>query len=84
MKNAPFFNLKVVFQSRKRLSTLFTFKDKINKMLPSNLVYKFKCNIRNDIYYGKTKKHFRVGVCEHLRIKPLTGKKLKSLKESDF
>ena len=37
-KNSPVFNLKVVFQLKKKLSTLFTFKDKINKMLHSNLV----------------------------------------------
>ena len=61
-KNAPVFNLKVVFQSRKRFSTLFTFKDKINKMLHSNLVYKFQCNISNDTYYGKTKCHFKVSI----------------------
>ena len=77
-KNAPVFNLKVVFQSRKRLYTLFTFKDNINKMLHSNLVYKFKCNICNDIYYGKTKRHFKVRACEHLGIKPLIRKKVKS------
>ena len=54
-KNASVFNLKVLFQSRKRLSTLFTFKDEIKKMLHSNLVYEFKCDICNDIYYGKNK-----------------------------
>ena len=62
-KNTPVLNLKVVFQPRKQLSMLF--KDKINKMLHSNLVYKFKCNICNDIYYGKTKYHFKVRACEH-------------------
>ena len=51
-------------------------------MLHSNLVYKFKCNICNGIYYGKTKRHFKVRACEHLGITPLTGKKGKSLKES--
>ena len=55
-RNAPVFNLKVVFRSRKQLSTLFTFKDKINEMLHSNLLYKFKFNICNDIYYSKTKR----------------------------
>ena len=44
-KKAPVFNLKVVFQPRKRLSTLFTFKYNTNKMLHSNLLYKFKFNI---------------------------------------
>ena len=83
-KNAPVFNLKVVFQSKKtqQISTLFTFKDKINKMLHSNQVYKFQCNICNDIYYGKTKRHFKVWASEHLGITPLTGKKVKSSKES--
>ena len=51
-------------------------------MLHSNLVHKFKCNICNDIYYGKTKRHFNVRACEHLGITPLTGKKVKSPKES--
>ena len=63
-----------------RFSVLFTFKDKINKMLHSTLVYKFKCNICNDIYYGKTKRHFKVRACEHLGITPLTGKKVKKPK----
>ena len=52
-KHALIFNLKAVFQLRQRLSTLFTLKDKISKMLLSNLVYKFKCNICNDNYYVK-------------------------------
>ena len=51
-------------------------------MLHSNLVYKFKCNIYSDIYYGKTKCHFKVIACKHLGITPLTGKKVKSPKES--
>ena len=51
-------------------------------MLHSNLVYKFKCNICNYIYYGKTKRHFKVRACEHLGTTPLTGKKVKSPKES--
>ena len=51
-------------------------------MLRSNLVYKFKCNVCNDIYYVKTKQHFKVKACEHLGIMPLIGKKVKSPKES--
>ena len=50
-------------------------------MLQSNLVYKFKCDICNDIYYGKTKWHFKVRACEHLGITTLTKKKVKSPKE---
>ena len=51
-------------------------------MLHSNLVYKFKCTICNDICYGKTKRHFKVRACEHLGIMPLTKKKVKIPKES--
>ena len=51
-------------------------------MLHSNLVYKFKCNICNDIYYGKTIRHFKVRACEHLGTTPLTGKKVRSPKET--
>ena len=81
-KNAQVFILKVAFQSKNRLSTLFSFNDKINKVLHSNLVYKVKCNICNDIYYGKAKLHFKIRTCEYLGITPLNGKKVKSTKES--
>ena len=74
--------MKVIFQSRKRLSTLLTFKDKINKIPHSNLAYKFKCNICNDIYYDKTKRHFKVRAFDQLGITPLTDRKVKYLKES--
>ena len=49
-KNAAVLILNVVFQSKTRLSRLFTFKDKIQKILHSNLVYRFECNICNDNY----------------------------------
>ena len=51
------------------------------KIKSSNLVCKFNCNICNDIYNGKTKRHFIVRACEHLGITPLTGKKMKSPKK---
>ena len=51
-------------------------------MLHSNLIYNFKCNNCNDIYYGITKCQFEVRACEHLGITPLIGKKVKSPKES--
>ena len=40
-KNSSVFTLRVIFQSRIRLSTLFTFKDKNNKILHSNLLVIF-------------------------------------------
>ena len=70
-------NLKIVFTSPVRVKTFFTFKDKLPKMLLSGLVYKYKCGGCNATYYGKTKRHFKVQICEHLGISHLTGKKVK-------
>ena len=50
-------------------------------MLLSNLVYKFKCNMWNDSYYGKTKQHFKVSLWE-LEYHALKWEKGKSTKES--
>ena len=54
-KNAPMFNLNGV-------------KDKISRAVHFNLVYKFKCNIFSDTYYGKIIIYFEVRTCEHLGI----------------
>ena len=46
-------------------------------MLLSRLVYECKRGRCNATYYGKTKRHFTVRICEHLDISRLTGKKVK-------
>ena len=46
-------------------------------MLLSGLVYQYKCGGCNATYYGKTKRHFKVRICEHLGISHLTEKKVK-------
>ena len=46
-------------------------------MLLSGLVYKYKCGGCNATYYGKSKCHFKVRICEHLGISHHTGKKVK-------
>ena len=70
-------NLKIVFTSPVRVKSFFTFKDKLPKMLLSGLVYQYRCGGCNATYYGKTKRHFKVQICEHLGISHLTGKKVK-------
>ena len=73
----PYCNLKVIFRSTKRLSNCFSFKDRLPNLLCSGLVYKFSCSDCNVTYYGKTIRHFKVRMSEHLGISPLTGKKTK-------
>ena len=70
-------NLRIVFQAKCKLINFFTFKDKISVFLCSGIVYKFKCGGCNTTYYGKTKHHFKVRMCEHLGVSALTGKRVK-------
>ena len=68
-------NLKIIFTSPVRVKIFFTFKDKLPKMLLSGFVYQYKCGGCNATYYGKTKRHFKVRICEYLGISHLTEKK---------
>ena len=78
MKNKlSYCNIRFVFQTKCKISNFFTFKDKIPSFLRSGIVYKFQCGSCNATYYGKTKRHFKVRMCEHLGISALTGKRVK-------
>ena len=43
----------------------------------SKVIYKFKCNICNDVFIGETKRHFLVREYKHLGKSILTEKNLK-------
>ena len=78
MKNKlPHCNAQFVFQTKCKINNFFTSKDKIPSVLRSGIVYKFQCGSCNATYYGKTKRHFKVRMCEHLGISALTGKRVK-------
>ena len=53
-KSLPQCNIKVIFQSKNRLSSFFKFKDSIPLHLRSHLIYKFQCSNCNITYYGET------------------------------
>ena len=73
--------LNVVFRSSNRIRNAFWFKDQIPKYMNLKVIYKFKCNIYNDVYIGETKSHFLVRAYEHLGKSILTEKNLKYLKK---
>ena len=77
----PYCSLKVVCQSRSRISNLFSFKESVNTKLSSHIIYKFMCSCCNATY-GQTQRHFFVRACEDLAITPLTGKFVKTPKKS--
>ena len=81
-KTLPQCNLKVIFQSKNRLSNLFRFKDSIPKELRSHIVYKFLCSNCNITYYGETERHLNVRSGEHLSLSALTGKRVNNDKKS--
>ena len=51
-------------------------------MLHSHLDYKFNCSICNYIYFGKSRRHFKVRTFGHLELTSLTWKKVKIPKKS--
>ena len=67
-KMLPQCNIKVIFQSKNRLSNLFRFKDSITKELHSHIVYKFLCSNCNITCYGETERHLNVRSGEHLSL----------------
>ena len=58
--------LQIIFSSKNRLGDHFRFKDKIPLECRSFILYKFLCNKCNLVYYGKTFRHYKVRVFEHL------------------
>ena len=57
-RTLPYCKLKVIFRSPAKIVNDIHFKDVLPKKLCSSIVYSFKCNSCNAIYYGKTKRHF--------------------------
>ena len=61
---------------------MFRFKDRLPYDLVSGVVYKYTCGSCKSSYYGETDRHLKVSCGEHIRISPLTSKKIKPSKES--
>ena len=76
----PYCSLRIAFQSKTRLSSLFRFKYFISKEISSHLVYKFTCSCCNATYYRESERHFILRASEHLGLTPLTGKRVKNPK----
>ena len=69
--------LQIVFKSQNKLVKAFCFKDRIPEELTSGVVYKFQSGFCNESYYGECFRHLNVRIGEHIRISPLTNKKVK-------
>ena len=68
--------LQIAFKNKTRLGNNFQFKDQIPKDLTSGVVYKSKCWLCNEFYYGECVRHWNVRIGEHIGISPLTQKQV--------
>ena len=71
-----FCKLKLVFKTSNRLSSFFSYKDKLPASLDSHVIYKYSCAICNDSYIGCTKRYWKKRLEEHTHVSALTGKPL--------
>ena len=58
--------VNVFFKSSNRVRNAFLFRDINLTFMNSKVVYKFQCNICNDVYVSKTKRHLLVRQFEDL------------------
>ena len=70
----PFCQVNIVFSSKNKLGSFFSFKDRVPKNLKSRVLYKYTCSNCNITYIGKSMRHFQVRFSEHLGISKLTNK----------
>ena len=76
-------NVKIIFTSPIRVKSFFTFKDKLPNRLRWGYLYKYKCGDCNATYYGKTKRHFKIRIYEHLDISFQKGEDWQKSANSD-
>ena len=69
--------LNVLFRPSNKIRNAFRLKDHIPIRMNSNVIYKYKCNICNDVYIGETKRHLLVRQYKHLGRSIPTEKSLK-------
>ena len=72
---SPHLNIRFIFRPTRRLSHIFTFKDRVPKGLRSRVVYSFKCQFCSALYVGQTACHLHTRVSDHLGVSVLTVKK---------
>ena len=60
-------NLKIIFQSTRRIKSFFPYKDRLNRSQKSKVIYKAGCWDCSDFYIGKTKRRLHDRKTEHFR-----------------
>ena len=78
MKNEfPYCYIWFVLQTKYRIDNFFTSKVKVPSFLLPGIVCKFQCGGYSGIYYGKTKRHFKVRMLNTWEFWHSLGKELR-------
>ena len=62
-----FVNVKVIFQTTRRIKSFFPYKDRLNRSQLSKVIYKTNCWDCKDFYIGKTKRRLHDRKTEHFK-----------------
>ena len=73
-KYFPQVDFRCIFVNKNIVSSFFLFKDQIQLMMSSNIIYKYLCGQCQSSYIGETDRHFISRICEHKGISPRTKK----------
>ena len=71
----PHFTVRFIFQSGRRLSGFFSFKDRIPKLMRSH-IHKYSYQCCRALCFRQTRRHFHTRISEGMGVLPLMGKKL--------
>ena len=75
-QHIPAARIQFIYKTSVRLSSLFSFKDKIPSYLQSGVVYHYKCSKCKSAYIGETTRHTKRRYYEHMGKSALTDKAL--------
>ena len=73
-KYYPQIDLKIIFVNSNSIGNFFNFKNRVQTLLQSNLVYLYTCPQCNACYVGETSRHLRTRIAEHRGLSPRTYK----------
>ena len=69
-------SISVIFRPSRRISSLFSFKDRLPLSLRSYVIYKFTSRCCQASYVGETCRLIHTGISEHICISTYAGKAL--------
>ena len=75
----PHVAVRFISQSGRRMSGLFSLKDRIPKSTRPRIIYKYSCQCCTALYFGQMRRHFHTRISEHMGVSPLTGKNLQRI-----